>query len=128
LKRIFSSILFVKFSDIPTSRLSSSSSSSLASSSSSLASSSSSLSSSDDVIKDTEEYVKFKQRKYFLNGIIGLLILAILLALTFAVTLTFVFNNNFMKNTTNIATSTLVNDNIVEYQSSLGKSKTIKIS
>ncbi|CAF3646700.1 unnamed protein product [Rotaria sp. Silwood1] len=72
----------------------------------------SSLSSSDNDIKDTEEYVKFKQRKYLFYGIIGLLLLAVLLGLTF----TFVFTFAIKRNSTKNATTTAEIDETFEYQ------------
>ncbi|CAF1385100.1 unnamed protein product, partial [Rotaria sordida] len=68
-----------------------------------------SLSSTSDDIKDVEEYIKFKQRKRRLYGIIGFLLFAILLALTFIFIFIFVVQKNSTKKTTNIVTSTNMN-------------------
>ncbi|CAF4596147.1 unnamed protein product, partial [Rotaria sp. Silwood2] len=74
----------------------------------------SSLSSTSDDIKDVEEYQKFKQRKFRLYGIIGALVFAILLALTFIFIFIFVIQKDSTKKTTNMATSTDMTTPVIE--------------
>ncbi|CAF4431497.1 unnamed protein product [Rotaria sp. Silwood2] len=74
----------------------------------------SSLSPANDDIKDVEEYQKFKQRKFRLYGIIGALVFAILLALTFIFIFIFVIQKDSTTKTTNMATSTDMTTPIIE--------------
>ncbi|CAF4726814.1 unnamed protein product, partial [Rotaria sp. Silwood2] len=67
---------------------------------------SSSLSSTNNDIKDVDECTKVKQRKRRLHGIIGCLVFAILLALTFIVIFIFVIKKGSTNKTTTMATST----------------------
>ncbi|CAF2707249.1 unnamed protein product [Rotaria sp. Silwood2] len=92
----------------------------------------SSLSSTSDDIKDVEEYQKFKQRKFRLYGIIGALVFAILLALTFIFIFIFVIQKDSTKKTTNMATSTDMTTPVIEDDGDdisplpLGKTEIIK--
>ncbi|CAF2761461.1 unnamed protein product [Rotaria sp. Silwood2] len=66
----------------------------------------SSLSSTNNDIKDVDECTKVKQRKRRLYGIIGCLVFAILLALTFIFIFIFVIKKGSTNKTTTMATST----------------------
>ncbi|CAF1151191.1 unnamed protein product [Didymodactylos carnosus] len=83
----------------------------------------STFSSSSDVIKDVEEYVNFKQRKR-LYCVIGVLLSAIILALSFI----FIYIFIIKKKTTNMATPTPEKDNDGEYQLTLGCPKILNRS
>ncbi|CAF2645489.1 unnamed protein product [Rotaria sp. Silwood2] len=76
---------------------------------------SSSLSSSDNDIKEINNYVKFKQRKYLLYGIVGILTLVALLALTFIFIFTFVVKKSSPKNTINNTTTASETNDIFDY-------------
>ncbi|CAF3665941.1 unnamed protein product [Rotaria sp. Silwood1] len=62
----------------------------------------SSFSSADDDIKNVEEYEKYKQRKCLLYSIIGLLVSAILLVLSFTVIFIFVIKKGSTKHSTTL--------------------------
>ncbi|CAF3423739.1 unnamed protein product [Rotaria sp. Silwood2] len=87
---------------------------------------SSSLSSSDNDFKEIEHYVKFKQRKYLLYGIVGIFTLAALLALTFTFIFTFVIKKSSTKNTVNNTMTASETNDIFDYYLPPGKSNTIK--
>ncbi|CAF1219795.1 unnamed protein product [Rotaria sp. Silwood1] len=76
---------------------------------------SSSLSSSDNDIKEIEHYVKFKQRKYLLYGIVGILTLAALLALTFIFIFTFVGCPNILNQSNWNARPYLFRENLTTF-------------
>jgi hypothetical protein len=77
---------------------------------------------------NTKAYQKLKQQKYLLYRIIGLLILAIFITVT-SILIHWSFAKNDLPITTTSSTmSTSQNDNIVEYQLPLGKSKRMSTS